>query len=145
MHITPIPTDADLSSLSAILLDEDYYHYTIKHSIVEDDVHISRVESLIALKCKAYLEMRKRKEESGEGDEKHIRKHRNDVFRLVAAITYGDVVFELPDKLYRDISLFSEMVETDLPDANLIRDMGLRRITPVDLLERLKVLFVKQQ
>lgn len=145
VHITPILTDADLSSLSAILLDDDYYHYTIEHSTVEDDVHISKVESLITLKCKAYLEMRKRKEETGEGDEKHIRKHRNDVFRLVASITSGDKTFEHPEKLYRDVSAFSEMVETDLPDSNLIKDMGLRRIKPIDLLERLKVLFVKQQ
>ncbi len=126
------------------MLDDDYYHYTIEHSTVEDYVHISKVESLIALKCKAYLEMRKRKEETGEGDEKHIRKHRNDVFRLVASITSGEQTFELPDKLYRDVSVFSEMVESDLPDANLIKDMGLRRIKPIDLLERLKILFVKE-
>jgi hypothetical protein len=145
LHITPIPTDADLSSLSAILLDDDYYNYTIEHSTVEDGVHIAKVESLIALKCKAYLEMRKRKAETGEGDEKHIRKHRNDVFRLVASIASGDQTFDLPDQLYGDVTSFVEQVALDLPDANLIKDMGLRKITPRDLLERLKVLFVKQR
>lgn len=145
MHITPIPTDADLSSLSAILLDDDYYNYTIEHSIVEDGVHISNVESLITLKCKAYLEMRKRKTETGEGDEKHIRKHRNDVFRLVASIASNDRTFVLPDKLYGDVVSFSEQVASDLPDANLIKDMGLRKITPKDLLLRLNALFVKQE
>jgi len=30
-HITPIPIDDDLSSLSAILMDDDYYHFTIEH------------------------------------------------------------------------------------------------------------------
>jgi hypothetical protein len=145
LHITPIPTDADLSSLSAILLDDDYYNYTIEHSIVVDDVHIARVESLIALKCRAYLEM-KRMAETGEGrDEKHIRKHRNDVFRLVASIASGDRTFALPEKLYEDIKSFSEQVTSDLPDANLIKDMGLRKITPDDLLARLKDLFVKRQ
>lgn len=142
LHVTPIPTDADLSSLSAILLDDDYYHYTIEHSTVEDDVHISNIESLIALKCKAYLEMKKNKYNTGEGDEKHIRKHRNDVFRLVASITYGEQVFELPKKLFDDVFLFTEMTKNDLPDANLIRDMGLRGITPTALLERLQKLFV---
>jgi hypothetical protein len=145
LHIIPIPTDADLSSLSAILLDDDYYNYTIEHSIVEDEVHISKVESLIALKCKAYLEMKKRRMETGEGDEKHIRKHRNDVFRLVASIASGGQAFELPHKLYGDVNSFLEYVASDLPDTNLIKDMGLRRITPNDLLDRLKVLFVKQR
>ncbi|MDE6095285.1 MAG: hypothetical protein K2G52_03770 [Muribaculaceae bacterium] len=143
LHITPIPTDADLSSLSAILLDDEYYDYTLKHSTVEESVHISNVESLIVLKCKAYLEMKKRKAETGEGDERHIRKHRNDVFRLVASISSGEQTFALPEKLYDDVASFRQQVETDMPDANLIKDMGLRRITPEDLLERLNVLFLK--
>ena len=141
MYITPIPTDADLSSLSAILLDDEYYNYTIKHSTVEESVHISNVESLITLKCKAYLEMKKRKEETGEGDEKHIRKHRNDVFRLVASISSGEKTFALPQKLYDDVASFRQQVETDMPEISLIKDMGLRRITPKNLLDRLETLF----
>ena len=143
VHITPIPTDADLSSLSAILLDDEYYNYTLEHSTVEEGVHISNVESLIALKCKAYLEMKRRKAETGEGDEKHIRKHRNDVFRLIASISSGDQTFGLPEKLYEDVVSFRPQVESDMPDTNLIKDMGLRRITPKDLLKRLDDLFVK--
>lgn len=141
LHITPIPTDADLSSLSAILLDDDFYHYTIEHSTVEDEVHIANVESLIALKCKAYLEMKKRKEKTGEGDEKHIRKHRNDVFRLVASIASGEKKFILPDKLQNEVALFINLVKSDMPDANLIKDMRLRNITVADIFARLKVLF----
>lgn len=109
--------------------------------MVEDDVHISKIESLIALKCKAYLEMRKIKEKTGEGDEKHIRKHRNGVFRLVASITSSKHTFELPEKLFADVNSFCEQVESDLPEANLIKDMGLRRITPRNLFDRLKSLF----
>lgn len=141
MYITPIPTDADLSSLSAILLDDDYYKYTIQHSKVENGVHIANTESLIALKCKAYLDMKRRKEETGDGDERHIRKHRNDVFRLVASITPAEQTFELPNKIYNDVTSFCAQMEADLPDANLIKDMKLRGITPTDLLDRLKTLF----
>ncbi len=86
--------------------------------------------------------MKKRKAETGEGDEKHIRKHRNDVFRLVASVSSGEQTFELPDKLYADVVSFRDQVETDMPDANLIKDMGLRRITPKDLLIRLSTLFI---
>ena len=45
-RITPIPVDEDLSSLSAILMDEDYYRFTIEHSLQEDGVHIANIESL---------------------------------------------------------------------------------------------------
>ncbi len=31
-HLTPIPVDEDLSSLSAILLNDEYYHSILKHS-----------------------------------------------------------------------------------------------------------------
>lgn len=43
-HITPIPVDDDLSSLSAILMDDDYYNYTIEHSTLEEGVHIANIE-----------------------------------------------------------------------------------------------------
>lgn len=145
IHITPIPTDADLSSLSAILMDEDYYDYTIKHSTIVDGVHISNIESLLPLKCKAFLEMRKRKDETGEGDEKHIKKHKNDVFRLVAALPLEVETIPLPDKLYNDVELFCEKIQGNLPDDNLIKDMDLRGITVLQLFERLKALFIKQE
>lgn len=60
-HLTPIPVTDDLSSLSAILMDDDYYHFTITHSLLQDGVHIANIESLICLKCKAFLEMSDRK------------------------------------------------------------------------------------
>ena len=56
-RITPIPVDEDLSSLSAILMDNDYYHFTIEHSLLEDEVHIANIESLICLKSKAFLDL----------------------------------------------------------------------------------------
>ena len=145
LHVTPIPTDSDLSSLSAILLDEDYYHYTISHSVVVEDVHIANIESLIALKCKAYLEMRKSKANGESVDSKHICKHRNDVFRLVGAIRSSEESFLLPETIYNDVIAFCEDVKTDLPDSNLIKDMGLRRIKPEDLYNRLEILFAPEQ
>src|SRR5665213_1334632 len=49
-HLTPIPVDDDLSSLSAILLDDDYYQYIIKHGVEEDGLHRANTEALICLK-----------------------------------------------------------------------------------------------
>lgn len=145
LYVTPIPTDSDLSSLSAILLDNAYYHYTIEHNMVYKEVHIANIESLIALKCKAYLEMNKSKTSGEQVDSKHIRKHRNDVFRLVGAIRSMEESFPLPETLYNDITAFCEEVKTDLPDSNLIKDMGLRRIKTEDLFNRLTTLFTLEQ
>lgn len=46
-HLTPIPVDDDLSSLSAILLNDEYYNYIIEHSQVEDGLHHANIEALI--------------------------------------------------------------------------------------------------
>lgn len=145
MHITPIPTDADLSSLSAILMEDDYYHYTIEHSSVIDGVHIANIESLITLKCKAYLEMKSLKELGEQVDSKHIKKHRNDVFRMVAALSPEVEQFEVPALLFNHVATFCEQVANDMPDKNLLKDMGLRRGTPQQLLDILKGLFVEKK
>ncbi len=64
---TPIPADEDLSSLSAILMDDDYYRFTIEHSLQEDDVHIANIKSLICLKSKAFLDLSQRKAKGERG------------------------------------------------------------------------------
>jgi len=38
-HLTPIPAEDDLSSLSAILMDDEYYNFTIENSKNEKDAH----------------------------------------------------------------------------------------------------------
>ena len=101
-RITPIPVDEDLSSLSAILMDEDYYRFTIKHSLQEDGVHIANIESLICLKSKAFLDLSQRKAKGESVDSKHIAKHKKDVFRLAAMLTPASR-YELPDILKTDV------------------------------------------
>lgn len=64
-QLTPIPVDDDLSSLSAILLDEDYYNFLLEHSQVNNGLRIANNESLICMKAKAYLDLSERKA-SGE-------------------------------------------------------------------------------
>lgn len=89
--------------------------------------------------------MNKSKTSGEQVDSKHIRKHRNDVFRLVGAIRSMEESFPLPETLYNDITAFCEEVKTDLPDSNLIKDMGLRRIKTEDLFNRLTTLFSLEQ
>ena len=104
-RITPIPVDEDLSSLSAILMDEDYYRFTIEHSLQEDGVHIANIESLICLKSKAFLDLSQRKAKGESVDSKHIAKHKKDVFRLAAMLTPASR-YELPNTLKTDTCFF---------------------------------------
>jgi hypothetical protein len=103
--IEPIPADEDLSSLSAILMNDDYYHFTLTHSTQQDNVRLANIESLIALKAKAFLDLSERKAAGEAIDEKNIRKHKNDIFRLAIMLTESDD-FVLPADIQKDMNDF---------------------------------------
>jgi len=85
-HLTPIPISDDVSSLSAILLDEAYYEWTRAGRAMLGGVPVVRPEHLIPLKAKAWLDLTARVEAGQRVDSKDIRKHKNDVFRLYAIL-----------------------------------------------------------
>lgn len=139
-HITPIPVTDDLSSLSTILMDDDYYHFTITHSLLQDGVHIANIESLICLKCKAFLEMSDRKAKGEQEDSKHIAKHKKDVFRLAAMLAPADR-FEVPQTLLDDVKRFCEVVKSELPNSDFFKSAGLHNITGEQVLGQLEQSF----
>lgn len=123
-HLTPIPVSGVKPSLSAILLDETCYRYTIEHTSDHNGLLIAKIEALVCLKIKAFLDLSERKENGEEVSSKEIRKHRNDVFRLVALLS-PDSIFELPPALKEDFYLFTDLVKQELPDTSIYQDMGM--------------------
>jgi len=85
-QLTPIPFDEEVSSLSAILLDDAYYAWIHAGKRELNGVPIVPPEYLIPLKATAWLDLRDRKASGQEVDSKSIKKHKNDVFRLFAVI-----------------------------------------------------------
>lgn len=122
-HLTPIPTGEDLSSLSAILMDDQYYNFTLEHSDVSDGIHIANIEALICLKAKAYLEMIERKEKEGIGDAKDIRKHKNDVYRLATMLAVPAPIV-LPENLRHHLREFLKKTESELPNNDFFKAAG---------------------
>ena len=54
--IEPIPTDEDVSSLSAIIMDDDYYHFTIAHSQLTDGIrHANSAERCFWCRYRMYI------------------------------------------------------------------------------------------
>lgn len=134
-HLTPIPVDNDISSLSAILLDDDYYNYTIEHSSVEDNINIANTEALICLKAKAFLDMTEQEAQGAKTDSKNIRKHKTDIFRMATMLTAEDE-FELPNSIKEDLQSFAEMVKDDLPDKQIFKQLGIPDIDVNDLFKQ---------
>ena len=126
-YLTPIPVDDGLTSLSAILLDEDYYNYLIEHCTIENDLQRAKVEALICLKAKAFLDMVERKARGDQIDDKNIGKHKKDVFRLAVMLAEKDV-FELPASIKADLQGFANAIVDDLPDKAIFKEMGLGNV-----------------
>ncbi len=139
-HLTPIPVDDDLSSLSAILLNEDFYHYMLKQSVLENGLHRANTEALICLKAKAYLEIAERIANGSKEDFKQLRKHKGDVFRLTVMLAQNDV-FELPESIKKQLQGFVNAITGDLPDKAIFKEMGFGAIEPEKVLEQIKKSF----
>jgi hypothetical protein len=136
-HLTPIPIDEDLSSLSAILMNDDYYQFAMEHSTVDNGVRLANIESLIALKAKAFLDLSKRRTKEEAIDEKNIKKHKNDIFRLATMLNETDN-FLLPDDLFLDLAVFSEDIKKSLPDESFFsKTIGIPNIKPMDVFVQL--------
>lgn len=131
-HLTPIPVDTEISSLSAILMDDDYYNFTIQHSQFDNGIHLANTEALIGLKAKAFLDYKTRKENGEKIDEKQLRKHKMDIFRLLLLLTPEDN-FTIAESIKSDIANFVEVVKDDLPDKQIFKEMGAGNVDVKEL------------
>lgn len=122
--IGPIPMGEEMSSLSAIMLDDDYYHFTTEHSDVVQNVHIAKSEALICLKAKAYLNLRASKEAGQFVNSGDIVKHKNDVIRLGATLS-PESSCQLPESIKCDMLAFFDKVAGDLPHDEFLNKAGI--------------------
>lgn len=140
-HLTPIPVDADLSSLSAILMNDDYYHFTIDTSEIVSGLHYALPTTLICLKAKAYLELSYRKQLGDKVNSRDIKKHRNDIFRMATILANRDKVV-LPETIAKDMTSFLSDFEAYRPDLrSVLKNMGMGNLRSEDLIEQINSTF----
>ncbi len=121
VHLTPIPAGGVISSLSAILLGDDYFNFIVSSRALIDGVPTVPVQCLIPLKARAYLDLIERQATGATVDSKDVRKHRNDVFRLYLTLAPADR-FPLPAPLAGDLSRFLQTFQPDSKDWPAILD-----------------------
>ena len=128
--IVPLPVDEEPHSLSAILLDDDYYRLIREHAAVMNGLAMATVTALIPLKARAWIDLTERRdagEKVGSGD---IKKHRNDVFRLAA--TLPDAVGpRLPDSIRSELARFLEAFPEDSEQWTAIRSSIKATVGPL--------------
>lgn len=121
-QLTPLPTEESVSSLSAILLDAEYYEFIRAGRRETDGLPWIGAEHLIPLKARAYLDLSQRRDDGEDVDSKTIKKHKNDVFRLYQIITpLGSAP---PERVRQDMSDFISKAEADGVDLKALRVRG---------------------
>ena len=122
-HLMPLHIDDEVSSLSAILLNDDYYHFLLDGRTVTDGISILDAEHIIPLKMKAWLDLKDKKAQGFHVNSRDIRKHRLDVFRLFPLIR-EDLRISVPSSVGEDIQNFiAQIRETDIR----LTDIGISR------------------
>jgi hypothetical protein len=108
--LTPIPADEEVSSLSAILLDEDYYKLIQANRQEIDGVTIVHEGCLIPLKAYAWSDLRARRERGEDVDSKKIKKHEGDILRLSQLLS-EETRYEIPELAQQHLKEFINEVD----------------------------------
>jgi len=135
--LTPIPVDEEVSSLSAILLDEDYYQCIQDGKEILDGVSILKVEFIIPLKMKAWSDLTQRKEDGEKVDSKNIRKHKNDVLKVSQLLGPAQSV-KLPDTIKDDMRDFIASIADQELD---MKSLGLAGLTQEQIIDSITAIY----
>lgn len=132
--ITPIPMDEEVSSLSAILMNDDYYDFVMARRTTIDGLSLVKADGLIPLKARAYVDLSSRKAAGEVVDTKNIRKHKNDMFRLFTVLD-RDAKITLPANLQKDLIEALSLIAQDPPD---LKSLGISRVALPEVLDELR-------
>lgn len=135
-NLTPIPAEEELSSLSAILLDEDYYKLLLNQKQDQQNLSFANTKSLLIFKAKAFLDLRERKSHGEKIDSKKIKKHKNDFFRLTQLLTEEDKI-PISENIIRDLKTFIDIVKREPVDLYSINMKEYRFDEIINLVEKI--------
>ena len=120
-RLTPVHISDEISSLSAILLNDEYYTLLTSGLIMVDGIQLLNYTHIIPFKTKAWLDLKTRKENGKHVDSTNIKKHKHDVFRLSQLIAETDRV-TLSEAIKADMTLFINEMKTE----NIVlKDIGV--------------------
>ena len=135
-HIIPISNSEGIESLSAILLDDEYYSIIKKNAVEKDGIYILNERALIPFKAKAYLEIKERKEDS-----KNWKKHRGDIINLTVAFLTESSQEKLTGKVRGHFVEFMEQFKKELTP-EIIQGACGQKIVPEKVIELLENTFL---
>lgn len=136
-HLTPLPMDGTVSSLSAILLDDDYYEFVMEGRRQSEELAWIEADRLIPLKASAWLDLSARAAAGGQVDGRDIRKHLHDVFRL-SQLLAGEQRITLPEKVSQQLAEFLAHADEEKVD---LKGLGIIRPRQAEIVARLRMVY----
>jgi hypothetical protein len=136
-HLTPIPVGDEVSSLSAILLNDDYYRLIHERKREVDGLTIIGPECLIPLKARAYIDFYERKQAGETIDSRDIKKHKNDIFRLFAILD-PNAKPTVGNEIKADLSRAFDLLNNESID---LKSLGITGTSVSSVLAELKTFY----
>lgn len=112
--ITPLHIDDEISSLSAIMLNDEYYQFMLEGRKTVNGIGLLDAEYIIPFKMRARNDLMERKLSGEHVNTRDLKKHKNDVYRLTNIINDEKVVCS--EYIKKDIIKFIEDINTDDTD-----------------------------
>lgn len=137
-HLTPIPVNEAIASLSGILLNDEYYQFLHSKKRKINGLSVVDASHLIPLKARAWLDLVSQKNNGADIDKKDIRKHKNDIFRLFQLLTPVDRITTTPF-IKNDMHQFLEYLKND-QEIDL-KHLGLKNTNLREIIDNLRLVY----
>lgn len=139
--LVPIHVSNNVDSLSAIVLDEDYYRLLKQGAVEVEGVTILGLQYVILFKMKAFIDLRNSKLAGEQIDSKKILKHKRDVLRL-AVMLEPNKKLAVTDRIQSHIKEFiNELVKNPIK----LIELGIKDTTYDRLVDNIKKSFVLEE
>ena len=96
-----------VSSLSAILLDNDYYKFILENRVITEGMPVIAAVGLIPLKALAWLNLKESKQAGEQIDSRDIKIHLNDIEKISMLLAPNFTV-DISGKIRSDLNRFIE-------------------------------------
>lgn len=134
-RIIPIDPEEGLYSLSAIMLDPEYFKMIKSNVDKNHRAPCTNTQATIMLKMSAFYDLKNR-------DDKKWKKHRRDILKLALLLT-GDEQIKLVGRMVQDFDAFIEHLEQDVDKRMLKSIVDKLPVEKEQVIEILQKVFQK--
>lgn len=133
--IVPIHISDELSSLSAILLNDDFYQFMMEGRKTINGISILDAPYLIPFKMYAWIDLTDKRAIGQHVNEKDLKKHKYDVFRLLEIIP-DNVSVKVSGKVADSVRVFMERIRDEALPLSQI-GLGIDKSQAIEALNKI--------